>query len=161
MYITLRSKQATAVNCIVLQWGEKPGKLRETALQESIQDGDGKETTRNTQQNAGEQDADALSLRSPDTSPIPPSIQQHSPGGRRTNSGKVSYRHPDRDYLKSITWTYELNKDVYDIYIRVKSDGSGYMKRMKEMWDKIHPELDITAKNLRERAMRLINKKLI
>ena len=35
------------------------------------------------------------------------------------------------------------------------------MKRMKEMWDKIHPELDITAKNVRERAMRIINKKLI
>ena len=54
-----------------------------------------------------------------------------------------------------------MNKDVYDIYIRVKSDGSGYIKRLKQMWDKIHPELDITAKNLRERAMRIINKKLI
>ena len=43
----------------------------------------------------------------------------------------------------------------------MKSDGSGYMKRMKQMWDKIHTELDITAKNLRERAMRIINKKLI
>ena len=110
---------------------------------------------------ATEQDADALSLRSPNTSPIPPSVQQHSLGERRMNSGKVSYRRPNRDYSKSITWTYELNKDVYDIYIRVKSDGSGYMKRMKQMWDKIHPELDITAKNLRERAMRIINKKLI
>ena len=131
------------------------------ALQESIQDGDGKETTRNTQQNAGEQDADALSLRSPNTSPIPPSVQQHSSGERRTNSGKVSYRRPNRDYSKSITWTYELNKDVYDIYIMVKSDESGYIKRMKEMWDKIHPELEFAAKNLRERAMRIINKKLI
>ena len=35
------------------------------------------------------------------------------------------------------------------------------MERMKEMWDKIHPELDITAKNLRERAMKIFNKKLI
>ena len=81
--------------------------------------------------------------------------------GRRTNSGKVSYQCPNRDYSKSVTWTYELNKDVHDIYIRVKSDGYGYKQRMKEMWDKIHPELDITAKNLRERAMRIINKKLI
>ena len=144
-------------------WRETQQTLRNSrfALQESIQDGDGKETTRNTQQNAGEQDADALSLRSPNTSPIPPLVQQHSLGERRTNSGKVSYQCPNRDYSKSITWTYELNKDVYDIYIRVKSDGSRYMKRMKQMWDKIHPELDITAKNLRERAMRIINKKLI
>ena len=29
------------------------------------------------------------------------------------------------------------------------------------MWDKIHPELDITARNLRERAMTIISKKLI
>ena len=32
---------------------------------------------------------------------------------------------------------------------------------MKGMRNKIHPELNITAKNLRERAMRIINKKLI
>ena len=144
-------------------WRETWQTLRNSrfALQESIRDSDGKETSRNTQQNAGEQDADALSLRSPNTSPIPPSVQQHSLGERRTNIGKVSYRRPNRDYSKSITWTYELNKDVYDIYIRVKSDGSGYMKRIKQMWDKIHPELDITAKNLRERALRIMNKKLI
>ena len=43
----------------------------------------------------------------------------------------------------------------------MKSEVSGYMKRMKEMWGKIHPELNITAKNLRERAMRIIYKKLI
>ena len=55
----------------------------------------------------------------------------------------------------------QATKVFYDIYIRAKSDGSAYMKRMKGMWDKIHPELNITAKNLRERAMRLINKKLI
>ena len=35
------------------------------------------------------------------------------------------------------------------------------MERMKEMWDKIYLELDITANNLSERAVRIINKKLI
>ena len=32
---------------------------------------------------------------------------------------------------------------------------------MKEMWDIMHPDLNITAKNLRERAIRVIEKKLI
>ena len=33
-----------------------------------------------------------------------------------TPSGKsnTSYRRPNRDYSKSIEWTYELHKDVYD-----------------------------------------------
>ena len=39
-----------------------------------------------------------------------------------------------------------LNKDVYSIYIKAKADGQGYMKRMKEMWDIMHPDLNITAK---------------
>ena len=70
-------------------------------------------------------------------------------------------RWPNRDYTKSITWTYELNKDVYSIYIKAKANGQGYVKRMKEMWDIVHPDLNITAKNLRERAIRVIEKKLI
>ena len=126
-----RPWQSTALSCNVARNPANFGK-QPFALQESIQDGDGKEATGNTQQNAGEQDAEALLLRSPNTSPIPPSVQQHNLGERRTNSERISYRRPNRDYSKSITWTYELNKDVYDIYIRVKSDGSGYMKRMKQ-----------------------------
>ena len=65
-----------------------------------------------------------------------------------SQKNKISIRQPNRDYTKSITWTYELNKDVYSIYIKAKVDGQDYMKRMKEMWDIMHPDLNITARNL-------------
>ena len=48
-----------------------------------------------------------------------------------SQKNKISIRRLNRDYTKSITWTYELNKDVYSNYIKAKADGQGYMKRMK------------------------------
>ena len=52
----------------------------------------------------------------------------------------VSYRRK-RDYTKQFDWTYELNNDLYKCYLRAKENKSlGYMTRMKNYWDEIHPE---------------------
>ena len=58
-----------------------------------------------------------------------------------TNSKKsVSYRR-NRDYSKQFRWTYELNKDLFNCYTKAKEDPKkGYMKRMKTLWDDLHPE---------------------
>ena len=56
-------------------------------------------------------------------------------------------------------WTYELNKDIYRIYLEIKPSERGYMKRLKEMWDKEHPQLShMTAKHL---AVQNINEREI
>ena len=59
-------------------------------------------------------------------------------------------------------WTYELNKDIHRIYLEIKPSERGYMKRLKEMWDKEHPQLShMTAKHLAVQVDRVIKKKLI
>ena len=69
---------------------------------------------------------------------------------------------PNRDYTKHLTWTYEMNKNLYDIYNEAKQEGRGYMQRMKDIWDKTYPKHnDLTSKHLREQVMRVINKRLI
>ena len=64
-------------------------------------------------------------------------------------SRKPSYRR-NRDYGKSLKWTYDLDKDLYDCYTKFKSDPRiGYMNQMKQFWDKKHPELNsFISKNL-------------
>ena len=59
-------------------------------------------------------------------------------------SKSVSYRR-NRNYNKQFDWTYELNKeDLYECFLKAKANPKlGYMNRMKEYWDKIHPELNV------------------
>ena len=78
---------------------------------------------------------------------------------RRNN---MLYMRPNRDYTKHLTWTYEMNKNLYDIYNEAKREGKGYMRRVKDIWDKSYPKHnDLTSKHLREQIMRVINKCLI
>ena len=68
---------------------------------------------------------------------------------------KPSYR-PNRDYSTYFNWTYDLKRNVYQCYLTAKEDPRiGYMKRMKENWDEIHPEYSfLTDKHLRDQASR-------
>ena len=65
----------------------------------------------------------------------------------------VSYRR-DRDYSKQFKWTYELNKDLYNCYTKARENPKkGYMKRMKVLWDDLHPELSsFKGKYLRQQS---------
>ena len=74
----------------------------------------------------------------------------------------VSY-HRNRDYSQSFALTYELNKDLYKCYVKAKEDLKiGYMSRLKEYWDKIHPELNcFSSKNLRDHVSSIIKRNVI
>ena len=74
----------------------------------------------------------------------------------------VSYRR-NRDYSKSFAWTYELNKDLYKCYVKAKEDPKiGYMNRLKEYWEEIHPELNnFSSKNLRDYVSSIIKRNVI
>lgn len=74
----------------------------------------------------------------------------------------VSYRR-NRDYSKQFNWSYELNKDLFECYIEAKDQpGRGYMKRMKNMWDNLHPEFSyFTEKYLRQQALYITQKSYI
>ena len=71
----------------------------------------------------------------------------------------VSYR-TGRDYSTHFTWTYELNKDVYDCYTKARSDPSkGYTKRLKQYWDELHPQYShFNEKQLRQQAVNVEKK---
>ena len=77
-----------------------------------------------------------------------------SAGNMQTSkSRKPSFERPNRDYSKHNTWTYEMNKDFYKIYVHTNPKERGYTNRMKEKWDSLHPELNIfTAKHLIHRS---------
>ena len=74
----------------------------------------------------------------------------------------VSYRQ-NRDYSKSFAWICELNKDLYKCYVKAKENQKiGYMSRLKEYWDKIHPELNcFSSKNLRDHVSSIIKRNVI
>ena len=63
----------------------------------------------------------------------------------------------NRDYSTHFNWTYDLKRYVYQCYITAKEDPRiGYMKKMKEKLDEIHPEyIFLTDKNLRDQASRI------
>ena len=69
---------------------------------------------------------------------------------------KPSYRR-NRDYSTHFNWAYDLKRDVYRCYLTAKEDPRiGYMKRLKEKWDEIHPEYSfLSDKNLRDQASRI------
>ena len=82
--------------------------------------------------------------------------------GSRYRNRTVSYRRPSRDYSQKINWTYELNKDLYECFVRSERSELGYMKRLKTLWDIKRPEYKhLTAKHLQEQASRIIKKNLI
>ena len=74
----------------------------------------------------------------------------------------VSYRR-NRDYTKQFDWTYDLNCDLYNCYKKAKENPAiGYMKRIKQNWDIIHPEFShLSDKNLRDQASRIIKNKFV
>ena len=52
----------------------------------------------------------------------------------------TSYRR-NRDYAQHFEWTYELNKDVYDCYVKARSNPAiGYMRQLKQYWDEKLPQ---------------------
>ena len=60
----------------------------------------------------------------------------------------------NHDYSTHLDWTYDLKLDVCQCYVMVKEDPNmEYMKRLKEIWVKIHPECSfLIDKNLRDQA---------
>ena len=72
----------------------------------------------------------------------------------------ASYRR-NCDYSKQFTWTYELNEDLYKCFVKANEDRRiGYMNRLKNYWDEIHPQLSFfTSKNLRDQASRVEKRK--
>ena len=74
----------------------------------------------------------------------------------------VSYRR-DRDYSKQFKWTYELNKDLYNYYTRARENPKkGYTKRMKVLWDDLHPELSyFNGKYLRQQSIYITQRSYI
>ena len=82
-------------------------------------------------------------------------------GARSRLKTNTSYLRPNRDYTKHITWSYKL-QDIYNVYKEAEPGRRGYMKRMKDLWDQIHPKhKHLTSKHLREQTLRVIQKKLI
>ena len=60
----------------------------------------------------------------------------------------VSYRR-NCDYTKQFDWTYDLNCDLYNCYTKSKENlAIVYMKRMKQNWNTIHPELSHLTEKL-------------
>ena len=74
----------------------------------------------------------------------------------------VNYRR-NRDYTKQFDWIYDLNCDLCNCYTKAKENPAiGYMKRMKQNWDIIHPEFShLSDKKLRDQASRIIKNKIV
>ena len=71
----------------------------------------------------------------------------------------ISYRR-NRDYTKSIEWTEQLKRDLYECYLQSEADKPRFMQRLKTIWDEKHRDMNyISAKNLNERAKRMIRNK--
>ena len=52
------------------------------------------------------------------------------------------YMHTCRDYSHHFVWTYEHNRDLYNCYMKARSDPSkGYMNRLEIYWDELYPKL--------------------
>ena len=74
----------------------------------------------------------------------------------------VSYRR-NRANSKSFAWTYKLIKDLYKCYLKPKEDSKvGYMNRLKEYWEEIHPDLNyFSSKNVRDHVSSIIKHNII
>ena len=80
----------------------------------------------------------------------------------RRKTISTSYRRK-RDYSQHFQWSYELNSDVYKCYSKARENPKiGYMKCLKEEWDKLHLELaHFTLKQLRQQATFVASKSII
>ena len=80
----------------------------------------------------------------------------------KQNTKSVSYCR-NHDYTKHFEWIYELNRDTYRCYTQARSDPRiGYMKRLKEHWDEVHPDLSyFNEKQLQQQATFVGSKALI
>ena len=67
----------------------------------------------------------------------------------KTKSGRLRR---NRYYMSHFVWTYKLNRDVYQCYIKARENPKiGYMKRMKQYWDNLPPEFtNFNEKQLRQ-----------
>ena len=79
----------------------------------------------------------------------------------KQTTNNISYRKNSRDYSASISWTEEMNNDVYGFYITAREDTSrGYLKRLKALWDAKYPQFNhFTANHLRQKATHVEKKK--
>ena len=77
-------------------------------------------------------------------------------------ASSISY-HQNRDYTKSFKWTYELDKDLHQCYIKATSDPIiGYMNWLKQYRDEKHSELNtFSSKNLRDHVSSIIKQKVV
>ena len=73
----------------------------------------------------------------------------------------TSYRR--NHYINHFEWTYELNRDIYQCYLKTHQIPTiGYMKHMKNYWDELHPELSyFSEKQLRQQASFVKSKGLV
>ena len=59
-------------------------------------------------------------------------------------------------------WTYEMNKDLYRMYIKADKKQRGYQKRLKTLWDKDYPrETHVNEKQLAQQIRNIQQKQLI
>ena len=83
----------------------------------------------------------------------------------RTNvfrSTGLSYRRPNCDYRASMKWTYEMNKDLYRMYIKADKKRRGYQKRLKTLWDKDYPrETHVNEKQLAQQIRNIEQKQFL
>ena len=65
--------------------------------------------------------------------------------------------------IEQIDWTYDLNCDLYNCYTKAKENPAiGYMKRMIQNCDIIHPEFShLSDTNLRDQASSIIKTKIV
>ena len=77
-------------------------------------------------------------------------------------STKLLYRRPSRDYTRSTKWTYEMNKELLQLFAHSKPDKCGYQKRLKELWDIRYPDhKKFMPKHLAEQVRNIKKKKLL
>jgi len=55
---------------------------------------------------------------------------------------------------KNTEWNVEMKVKLVQLEKEARSEGRGYMKRMKEKWDEEYPEQDLTAQCLRDNVAR-------
>ena len=66
------------------------------------------------------------------------------------------------DYSQHFEWTYELNYDVCKCYVNARNNPKiGYMNRMKEEWDNLHPELSHFNQNSFDNKPLLLHQKAL
>ena len=88
-----------------------------------------------------------------------PKLTRRNPRENRTTG--VSYCRPTRDYTKSRKWSYKMNKELHEMYIKCKPTVYGYMKRLKEIWDEKHPDENLEPRHLAEQVRNIKKKQLL